>query len=193
MCEYFATIGLSFSEKFITNLISNFKIYITASLQSLLLLDIVENEVAFAIDNIKTNSAPGSNGISSKFIEMAKVVLVLVLTNLYNKCLKEESFSNDFKSHDIPIPKTAAPKELCDFRLISLLNVFSKIFSKILKEKMVNFINKNNQLTSEQFGFTRNSFTEQAITTIYHNFLDNLDNKQYTCTIFLDIKKTLIL
>ena len=57
-----------------------------------MLLDIVENEVACAIDNIKTNSAPGPVGIPPKFIKMAKVILVPVLTKLYNKCFKEEAF-----------------------------------------------------------------------------------------------------
>ena len=118
---------------------------------------------------------------------MAKVVLIPVLTKLYNKCLKEECIPDDFKlSYIIPIPKTAAPKELGNFRLISLLDIFSKIFEKILKDKMLNLINKNNL----KFGFTTNSSTEQTITTIYDKFLDNLDNKQYTrCAIFHDIKK----
>ena len=70
-----------------------------------------------------------------------------------------------------------------------LLNIFSKIFEKILKDKTLNFINKNNLLASEQFGFTTNSSTKQAITTIYDKFRDNLDNTQYTYAIFLDIEK----
>ena len=94
-----------------------------------MLLDIVKSEVARSIDNIKTNSAAGPEGITPKFIKMAKVVLVPVLTKLYNKCLEEKCFPDDFKlSHVIPILKTAAPKELDDFRLIFLRNIFSKIF-----------------------------------------------------------------
>ena len=62
---------------------------------------------------------------------MAKVVLVFVLTKLYNQYLKEECFPDDFNlSHVIPIPKTATPKDLGDFRPMSLLNIFSKIFEK---------------------------------------------------------------
>ena len=95
--KYFATIGLNLSEKLTKNQLSNFKIYTAASLQSLMLLDFVENEVACAIDNIKTNSAPGPDYIPPKFIKMAKVVLAPVLTKLYNKCLKEECFPDDFK------------------------------------------------------------------------------------------------
>ena len=89
----------------------------------------------------------------------------------------------------IPIPKTSTPKELGEFRPISLLNLFSKIFEKVLKTRIMNFIDRYNMLSPEQFGFTTNSSTELAITTIYDKFLDNLDKNQYTCAIFLDIKK----
>ena len=54
---------------------------------------------------------------------------------------------------------------------------------------MLNFINKSNSLTSEQFGFTTNSSAEQAITNTYDKFLDKLYNKQHICAIFFDIKK----
>ena len=155
-----------------------------------MLLDIVENEVVRAINNIKTNFAPGPDGISPKFIKMAEVVLIPVRTILYNKGVKEERFPNDFKlSHVIPIPKTAAPKQLGDFRPIFLLKIFSKILEKMLKDKMLNFFNKNNLLATEQLCFTTNSSTEQATSIIYDKFLDNFDSKQYTCAIFLDIKK----
>ena len=55
-------------------------------------LDIVKNEVHCAIDNIKRNSAPGLDGIPPKLIKMAQVVLVPVLSKLYDKCLKKNAF-----------------------------------------------------------------------------------------------------
>ena len=158
------------------------------------LLDIVENKVVCAIDNIKTNSAPTPVGIPPKFINMAKVILALVLTKLYNKCLKEECSLENFKlSHVIPIPTTAAPKELSGFRPLSLLNIFLKIFEKILKDKIQNFINNNYLLTSEQFGFTTKSSTEQAITIIYDKFLDNLDKNSTVGQYFFILKNHLVL
>ena len=53
-------------------------------------------------------------------------------------------------------------------------------------------MNKNILLISKQISFKTNRFNDQAITTIYDNFLDKnniLCNKQYTCAIFLDMKK----
>ena len=53
----------------------------------------------------------------------------------------------------------------------------------------MDFIDKYNILSPKQCGFTTNSPTELAITTISDKFLYNLDKNQYTCAIFLDIKK----
>ena len=51
------------------------------------------------------------------------------------------------------------------------------------------FIDNNNILSSNQYEFRANNSTELAVTTIYDEFLQNLDRKLYTCAIFIDIKK----
>ena len=75
--------------------------------------------------------------------------------------------------------------------LITPLNLFSKVFEKVLKPKFMDFIGKYNILAPEQFGITTNSSTELAITTICDKLLDNLDKNQYTVpyALFLDFKK----
>ena len=159
-------------------------------MQSFTLHEFTEGEVSFAINDVECNTAPGMDGISPKFVKMARVALAPILTKLYNKCLQQECFPDEFKvGQVIPIPKTLAPKELGEFRPISLLNLFSKVFEKVLKTKIMDFIGKYNILAPEKYGFTANSSTKLAITTIYDKFLNNLDKNHYTCAIFLDIKK----
>ena len=105
--------------------------------------------------------------------------------------MQQNCFPDEFKvGQVIPISKTLAPKELGEFRPITLSNLFSKVFKKVLKSKFLDFIGKYNILASEQFGFTTNSSAALAITTISDILLDNLDKNQYTCAIFLDIKKS---
>ena len=159
-------------------------------MQSFTLHEITESEVSVAISDVKSNSAPGIDGISPKFVKMARVVLTPILTKLYNKCLKRGCFPDEFKVDQvIPNPKTLTPKELGEFRPISRLNLFSKISEKVLKTKIMDFVDKYNILSLQQFEFITNSSIELAITTIYDKFLDNLDKNQYTCAIFFDIKK----
>ena len=189
MCEYFANVSLNLSKKNKSD-ISELKIFSKSIMQSFTLHEITESEVSFAISDVKSNSAPGIDGISPKFVKMARVVLTPILTKLYNKCLQQECFPDEFKVDQvIPIPKTLTLKELGEFRPISLLNLFSKFFEKVLRTKIMDFIDKYNILSPERFGFTANSSTELAITTIYDQFLDNLDKNQYTCARFLDVKK----
>ena len=123
-------------------------------------------------------------------MKLANCILSPYLANLFNKCINQDIFPFDFETaYVIPIPKTSSPKSLDEFRPISLLSVFSKLFEKILEKKMSKFIAKNNIWTPFQFGFRENNSTELAITTFYDKLLKNLDENKITCSIFLDLKK----
>ena len=78
---------------------------------------------------------------------------------------------------------------LNDLKPTFLRSVFSKLFEKILKSRILRFLNKNNILTSSQFGFRTNSSTELAITTLYDKLLNNLNEKRISFLLFLDLKK----
>ena len=70
------------------------------------------------------------------FAILAKCILSPYFVNLFNKCVDQEIFLFDFKTaYVIPICKTSFPKSLDEFRPISLLFVFSKLFKKILEKK----------------------------------------------------------
>ena len=112
-----------------------------------------------------------------------------LLTKLFNKCIKQETFPDSFKiAHVIPIPKVSRPKSFDDLRRISLLPVFAKIFEKILETKMIKFLDKNKIITPLQFGLRTNSTTELAITTLYDKLLTNLNENKVTFSLFLELK-----
>ena len=173
-------------------------------MQSCVLHEITEDEVSGSIDCIKVHSSQGFDQIPAKFLKLAKCVLTTILAKLVNKCIKQETFLDEFKiacvkqetfsdefkiACVIPIPKIAAPLSLGDFRPISLLTFFSKIFEKVLENRIRHFIQKYDILSHSQYGFTRNSSIELAITKFYDILLTNMNNKKVTCSIFLDLKK----
>ena len=53
----------------------------------------------------------------------------------------------------IPIYKSGEKDLVSNYRPIFILPHFSKLFEKILKENIVNFLNKHNVLSESQFGF----------------------------------------
>ena len=54
---------------------------------------------------------------------------------------------------------------------------------------MTRFLNKNEIITSSQFGFRINSSTELAIITLYDKLLNNANENKVTLSLFLDLKK----
>ena len=190
LCKYFANIGANMSKNLQHTNTSSFKIHHKTCMKSFILQDIFKEEVSDAIASIKSSSAPGIDEITPKFVKIAKGILSPILAKLFTKCIHQETFPSDFKvAYVIPIPKTSSPKSLDEFRPISLLSVFSKLFEKILKIKMLKFISKNNILTPFQYGFRENNSTELAITAFYDKLLKNLNENKITCSIFLDLRK----
>ena len=100
-------------------------------MKSFLLEEITLEEINFYIDNLKSNSSPGIDDLPPKFIKLAKCILSPHLVILFNKCIKQEIFPNDFKlAYVIPIPKTCLRnlsmtfvQSLC---LVYLLNYLKK-------------------------------------------------------------------
>ena len=71
-----------------------------------MLPEITPEEVSNCIFDIKLYCALGMDGISPKFVKLARCILSPYLAKLFNKCIEQEIFSRDFKiAYVIPIPK----------------------------------------------------------------------------------------
>ena len=88
-----------------------------------------------------------------------------------------------------PIFKNGNKNEFTNYRPISVLPAFSKIFEKLIFNRLNNFINKHNILSSSQYGFRAKYSTYMALLDLYDNVSKNLDEKKYIIGIFIDLQK----
>ena len=139
---------------------------------------------------MKSNKSTGKFGIPVKYIKIAVDVISPILTKIYNQCIITGSFPDVLKVAEvIPIHK-AGPKDICsNYRPISLLSPFAKIFEKCLHFQLYNYFTRNNLLNKNQYGFVKKSSTSDAVLDIYNQILQNLNEKKITCSIFLDLAK----
>ena len=99
-------------------------------------------------------------------------------------------FPTNLKSAEIrPIFKKGNKLITSNWRPISILSPFSKIFEKHINIQLTNFLTKHNILHSSQFGFRTNSSTEMALSQIIEEITDKFQNGEFTCSIFLDLAK----
>jgi fructose-1,6-bisphosphatase/inositol monophosphatase family enzyme len=80
-------------------------------------------------------------------------------------------------SHIKPIFKKGIKTEISNYRPISLLTSFSKVFEKVIYKRLHYHIKGNNILAKEQYGFRNNSSTEIASYNLINNILKAPNNK----------------
>ena len=81
-------------------------------------------------------------------------------------------------------------KKLCgNYRPISLLSNLSKVFERVMYTRTVKFLEKYNVIYKLQFGFRKHYSTNHALLSIAESIRKALDNKEYTCGVFVDLEK----
>ena len=72
-----------------------------------------------------------------------------------------------------------------------LLSVFLNIMEKLMFNRLVYFLDKHNVLDDNQFGFSSRRSTTQASMLITDKIQRAIENKIYSCGIFLDLRASL--
>ena len=88
-----------------------------------------------------------------------------------------------------PLYKAKDPMFFNNYRPISLLSVFSKIFERLMYNRILNFINRHKLFNKFQFGFRNNHLTFMALIILIENLVNALDNGKCAVGIFLDFQK----
>jgi len=89
----------------------------------------------------------------------------------------------------IPIYKKDDSALVSNYRPISLLPSISKILEKIVHKRLYNFLNSNNLLIPNQYGFRKSHSTDYALIKLYDKIIHSLSNKEHTFGIFMDLSK----
>ena len=91
----------------------------------------------------------------------------------------------------IPILKAVDETETCNYRPISLLSNFNRIFEKIMYDRMKDLIEKQSPLYSSQYRFRQGHSTLHVILDMVETTQTNMDKILFLCGVFIDLKKSL--
>ena len=99
-------------------------------------------------------------------------------------------FPDDLKIAIIsPIYKTGNKTESTNYRPISVLSVVAKIFEAIISQQLSNYLEINEVIVNEQFGFRKKHSTQTALLNVTNKWYLNMDKGYLNGVIFLDLKK----
>lgn len=157
--------------------------------QSMAIPIIIPQDVISVISSLKTKKC-NVHEIPVSLLKSNKHIFAIPLSILFSNSINTGKFPELFKhAIVVPIHKKGPKDELSNYRPISLLNTSSKIFEKLMKKFLMNFLKNKNVLNSNQFGFRQGLNTFDALKAFSEEIYSNLDKKYSLLSIFIDFTK----
>jgi hypothetical protein len=155
--------------------------------------NVTVNDVLSAISTLDTSSSPGNTQIPVSVIKDNASTLAPVMLSLFNECLAKGEFPSALKYAIVYLPlfKKGDKNSCNNYRGISILSPFAKIFERLLSAQITSyFTNPHNTLfTKFQHGFRANHSCETALQTIIDKWLKAIESKMQILALFIDFIK----
>ena len=121
-------------------------------------------EMFKAANELKPKTSTDLNGISMFFLKDILINIQVPLCYLINRSFATGTFPKQFKiAKIVPIFKGGDKTNLDNYRPISLLDNFSKIFEKIMHNRLSMFLEAKDLISEYQFGFRKSHSTIHPI------------------------------
>jgi hypothetical protein len=141
------------------------------------------NELLFALDKCSGNTSPGPDGLPYTIFKQFSFDKKFILLQLLNKFFDDGRIPENLKQ----CLQIAMPKSSGDYRPISLMNCFLKIYEHILFERLYAFI--DSLLPDSQYGFRKKRSSYDQASNLIMNIQSGRSANLLVGVIFIDIKK----
>ena len=159
-------------------------------LSSFLFEEVFPDEIRSEILSIPNDKSYGLYSSPIKLLKLSSFIIAPVLSELLNLSIKSANYPSKLKIAKItPIFKCDDEADANNYRPISLLSNFNRIFEKIMYKRMTSYIEKHNLLYTSQYGFRKGHSTQHAILDIINDIQTNMNQRLLSCGVFIDLKK----
>ena len=164
--------------------------FLKNSASNFLFLNTVDaDEVFNVIKNFKNKSTRDTK-ISALKIANMSYGFTHAFASVINKSFQEGIFPEQLKIARVtPIHKEGSKKDVGNYRPISLLSSFSKIYEKLMYNRLSKFLESNNSIYESQYGFRSGRSCEHAILNAQNLLLNSLSKQQVSLLLLIDFSK----
>ena len=138
--------------------------------------------------SLDPNKATGPDGIPAKFVQMSANVIDCHLSNIIACDISKNKYSEHAKIATVrPIFKKDDRTKIKNYRPVSLLNMFSKIYEKFLHENLTNYL--NTFLSKFISAYRKSCSTSHVLIWLIENWKKLLDEKKFAGAVWMDLSK----
>ena len=155
---------------------------------SMSFLEVDTTTVQKQIRKLGVKKATGFDGISAKIVKIAEPAILQPLTLLLNKSVECSVFPDNLKcAQVVPLHKKNSTLVKSNYRPVSILPIFSKIFERVMFDQIIEFfyIHFNPYLSAFRPGFG----CQSVLLRILEDWRKALDDNLYVATVLMDLSK----
>ena len=147
-------------------------------------------EIFDIINSLINKKALGPNSLPVYILKVNNHLFSDLLSKIINLSFVTGIFPDLCKvAKVIPIFKNDNELLCENYRPISLLPIFSKIYEKVIYTRMYNYLINNNLLYNRQFGFRTQYSTVHSLISVTEEIKSLLDTGHLVAGLFLDLRK----
>ena len=146
-------------------------------------------EVKKLLKEIDIKKAVGVDTIPPKLIKIGADIIAEPLTQAINCCLRQGIFPENAKvASVVPLDKGKPDKyDVLNYRPVSILNAFSKIYEKVIKNQLASYLDK---YFSPFISAYRKSYsTQQVLIRLLEEWREKLDKNFIVGAVLMDLSK----
>src|SRR6266516_5294524 len=173
---YFCGVGANLASKLpAMSLSSDFVDFLSPSISNSFVCDpISHKEICNALDKFSAKSSVGLEVFKAKIILEVAFSLLPAICYIFNLSLTSGIFPSALKiAKVIPIYKKGSHSNLANYRPLSLLKFFSKVFEHIIASGINSYFIKYNLFYDFQFGFRAKHSTNLALINTVDDILSS--------------------
>ena len=163
---FFVNVGPTLASKIPDNGVDPLSYMDTRNENSIFLEPVNATEVSKIIKEIRSAS-PGWDDIHAKIVKKTYLHFIQPLTYVCNLSIVKGCFPSELKTAKvIPLHKAESPTVYTNYRPVSVLTCFSKVYEILMYNRLISFVIQNDLLYKHQFGFRKGHSTIFAILTL---------------------------
>ena len=153
-------------------------------------ISITEERVVEAIDKLNEQSASGPDGIPARVIKELKEEIKTPLALLFRQSMDDGVIPDEWRDAEVtPIFKKGSKADPANYRPVSLTVIAGKLMERLVKDTLMDYVEKNGHLSEAQHGFRAGRSTQTNLIEFLDVTTKWMDEGKAFDIVYLDFSK----
>ena len=153
-------------------------------------IEISTDDIIDAINELPNDTSAGPDTWPSRLLKNCKEELAVPLKIILENSIRSGEIPDELlKAHVIPVHKKGSRQCADNYRPISLTSLIAKVFERVLRKRIIKFLNEKNKISESQHGFRENRSCLSQLLEHQDRILDALEQGADYDVIYTDFSK----